>query len=90
LIIEFTKSFDREFAGLSPDLQTKSRQTIEKFINCYTSKQFPKGLRVHKCGPFLSLSVSMSRRIFVSPIPGGIKFVFVGDHEDADRYLKQA
>lgn len=89
MIIEFTKSFDRQFASLAPDLQTKSRQTIERFIGCYASKQFPKGLRVHKCGPFVNLSVSMNHRIFVLPIPGGVKFVFVGDHEAADRYLRQ-
>ena len=55
----------------------------------YLTRQFPKGLRMHKCGPFLSLSVTMSHRVFVLPISGGIKFVFVGNHEDAERYLKR-
>jgi len=62
---------------------------VETFIDCYLTRQFPKGLRAHKCGPFLSLSVSMNYRIFILPIVGGIKFVFIGDHEDADRYLKR-
>ncbi len=89
MIIEFTRSFDRQFAALEDDLQNRARQTLEKFIDCYTSRQFPKGLRVHECGPFLSLSISMKHRIFVVPIREGVRFVFVGDHEAAERYLRQ-
>ena len=88
MIIEFTKSFDRQFEGLAPDMQGKARQVIDKFMTCYASKQFPKGLRVHKCGPFVSISVSMNYRIYISPISDGIRFVFIGDHAAADRYLK--
>ena len=87
MIVEFTKSFDDQFKDLTQELQVKARQTVEQFIDCYTTKRFPKGLRVHKCGPFLSLSMSMKHRIFVLPISDGIKFVFVGDHKEADRYL---
>ena len=86
--VEFTKSFDSQFSHLSEDLQLKARSAIERFIDCYQSRRFPKGLRVHKCGPFVSISVTMKHRIFITPIPGGIKFVFVGDHTNADRYLK--
>ena len=87
MIVEFAKSFDTNFYRLSRELQIKARQTVSRFINCYQHRRFPKALRVHKCGPFLSLSISMSHRIFVLPITGGVKFVFVGDHDDADRYL---
>ena len=86
--VEFTKSFDENFLQLPRDLQEKTKNTIEKFLDCFLNRQFPKGLRVHKCGPFLSLSVTMSHRIFVLPIEGGVRFVFIGDHNDADRYLK--
>jgi len=89
MIVEFTRSFDTGFSNLPSELQVKSRRTIETFLDCYVSKRFPKGLRVHKCGPFLSLSVSMRHRIFVFPISGGLKFVFIGDHQDADAYLKR-
>ena len=89
MIIEFTKSFDSQFKNFDEELRLKTRQTIERFIDCYQSRQFPKGLRVHKCGPFLSLSITMKHRIFVRPISGGIKFVFVGDHAEAERYLKK-
>lgn len=87
--IESTKSFDREFASLSDALQTQSRKAIDLFLRAFESRQFPKGLRIHKCGPFISLSVTMDHRIFVSAIPGGIRFVFIGDHEAAERYLRK-
>ena len=86
--IEFTKSFDEGYARLAQTLQLKSRQAIDRFIQSYESHQFPKGLRIHKCGPFLSISVTLKHRVFAYPISGGIRFVFIGDHEDADRYLK--
>lgn len=89
MIVEFTRSFDRNFEKLPIDLQIKTRRAVETFIDCYTARHFPKGLRVHKCGPFVSISISIRHRIFILPIPGGIKFVFVGDHADADRYLRR-
>lgn len=88
MIIQSTANFDRQFAELPDKLQKKAHTIIDTFINCYSSRHFPKGLRVHKCGPFLSLSISMKHRIFVFPIPGGIRFVFVGDHAAADRYIR--
>ena len=87
--VEFTKSFDSQFSSLSEDLQSKAQNAIERFIDCYQSRQFPKGLRVHKCGPFVSLSITMNYRIFILPIQKGIQFVFIGDHQDADRYLRR-
>ncbi|MBI4353187.1 MAG: hypothetical protein HY593_04590 [Candidatus Omnitrophica bacterium] len=89
MIIQYTEVFEDDFAKLPELLQEKCRETIASFIDAYTIRQFPKGLRVHKCGTFLSLSISMKHRIFVRPILGGIRFVFVGDHEDADRWLKK-
>ena len=86
--IEFTKTFDEGYRKLAPTLQLKSRKAIDNFIRSYESHRFPKGLRIHKCGPFLSISVTMKHRVFAYPIAGGIRFVFIGDHEDADRYLK--
>lgn len=89
--IEFTRGFrgfDEGYAALPQQLQLKSRKAIDQFIQSYEIRQFPKGLRIHKCGPFLSISVTMKHRIFAYPITGGIRFVFVGDHEDADRYLR--
>lgn len=88
MIIEFTKSFDSGFQKLSVELQKKCRVIIAEFLDCYTDKRFPKSLRVHKCGPFLSLSITMKHRIFVSPIKDGMRFVFVGDHVSMERYLK--
>ncbi len=87
--IEFTKSFDKGFANLSDLLQKKSHKTIDTFLRAYESRQFPKGLRIHKCGPFFSVTIAMNYRIFVYPITDGIRFVFIGNHEDADRYLKK-
>ena len=87
--IEFTKGFDKGFQGLSGTIQEKSRKVIDSFLQAYESRQFPKGLRIHKCGPFISVSVTMNYRIFVSPVSGGVRFVFIGNHEDADRYLKK-
>jgi hypothetical protein len=87
--VEYTRSFDRQFAALSEPLQTDAVTTIETFLDYYASRQFPKGLRVHKCGRFLSISIHMNYRIFIIPITGGLKFVFVGNHQDADRYLKK-
>ena len=89
MIVEYTRNFDRGFGRLTADLQRASRGVIEDFLDCYASHRFPKSLRVHKCGPFLSLSVTMKYRIFVLPITGGVKFVFIGDHEDAENYLKR-
>jgi hypothetical protein len=86
--IEFTRSFDQAYEDLPQTLQLKCRKAIDQFIQSYESRQFPKGLRIHKCGPFLSISVTMKHRIFAYPITGGIRFVFIGDHEDANRYLK--
>lgn len=86
--IEFAKSFDAAFSALDKDLQLKSREAMNRFIQSFEIRQFPKGLRIHKCGPFLSISVTMKHRIFAYPIRGGIRFVFIGDHQDADRYLK--
>jgi len=87
--IFFTKSVDDGFRGLPSQLQDKSKRCITAFLECYETHRFPKGLRIHKCGPFLSLSVTMQHRIFVLPVSGGLKFVFIGDHEDANRYLKK-
>jgi hypothetical protein len=85
--IEFAESFYRGFSKLSVPLQQKSHKTVDRFLQAFESRRFPKGLRVHKCGPFISLSVSMNIRIFVFPVTGGVRFVFIGNHEDADRYL---
>lgn len=87
--ILFTKSFDSGFRALSRPVQEKSRKAIDSFLKSYESHRFPKGLRIHKCGLFLSISVTMQYRIFVFPVPGGFNFVFIGDHDDADRYLKK-
>ena len=89
MIIEFARIFDDRFSKLSDDLQSKCRTALSVFIDCYTSRKFPKGLRVHKCGAFLSLSLTMKHRVFLFPIAGGIKFVFVGDHVDMEKYLKK-
>jgi hypothetical protein len=86
--VDFAESFYRGFSGLPVPLQQKSRETVDRFLQAFESRRFPKGLRVHKCGPFISLSVTMSLRIFVYPISGGVRFVFVGTHDDAERYLK--
>lgn len=87
--VEFTRSFDRAFTKLPSDLQGESKKVIALFLDHYTRRQFPKGIRAHKCGPFVSLSITMNYRIFVLPIPGGVKFVFIGDHRDAEDYLKK-
>ena len=89
MIVEFTKSFDRQYTGLSEDLQRETKELVSFFLDYYASRQFPKSLRVHKCGRFLSLSISMNYRVFVLPIQGGVKFVFVGNHRDAENYLKK-
>ena len=87
--VESTQHFNSEFDKLPAELQEKNRKTIISFIAAYQTRQFPKGLRIHKCGPFISISVTMDYRIFVSAIPGGVRFVFVGDHDEADRYLRK-
>ncbi len=87
--VEYTRSFDRNFEKLPRAVQTITQGVIGEFLDYYSKKQFPKGLRVHKCGPFVSISVTMNFRIFVSPILGGIRFVFVGNHQDAEDYLKR-
>lgn len=87
--ILFTKAFDGGFQVLPRPLQEKSRKAIDSFLSCYETHRFPKGLRIHKYGPFLSISVTIQHRIFVLPMPGGFNFVFIGDHDDADRYLKK-
>ncbi len=89
MIVEFTKSFDRQFSGLSHELQKDVREVLSIFLDYYASRQFPKSLRAHKCGRFLSLSVTMNYRIFVLPLHGGVKFIFVGNHRDAEEYLKR-
>ena len=86
--VEFSRSFDRQYNGLSSELQKQAKETIEFFLEYYSSRQYPKGLRIHKCGRFLSLTITMNYRVFVIPIPGGVKFVFVGNHRDAQNYLK--
>jgi hypothetical protein len=87
--VEFTRSFDKQFAGLSPEHKGEAEEKIGIFLEYYASRQFPKSLRMHKCGRFVSLSVSMNYRLFLIPIPGGLKFVFVGSHRDAENYLKK-
>ena len=89
MIVEYTRSFDRNFSKLSTELQKETSEVIAFFLDYYASHQFPNGLRIHKCNRFLSLTVTMNYRVFVLPIEGGIKFIFVGDHEDAARYLKR-
>ena len=87
--IEFTRSFDEGFRALPGPVRQKSRKAVDRFLEAYETRRFPKGLRIHKCGPFMSISVTMQYRIFVHPVPNGIRFVFIGGHEDADRYLKR-
>ena len=88
MTVEFTKSFNRQFGKLSDDLQSETQEIIGTFLDYYASRQFPKSLRVHKCGHFLSLSVTMNYRVFALPVRGGVKLVFVGNHRDAEDYLK--
>ncbi len=90
MIVEYTAAFDRMYLELEARLQVGAKSTIRTFLERFEGKQFPKGLRVHKCGPLISLSVDMSHRIYLMPIPGGIRFVFVGDHQAAERYLKNS
>ncbi len=87
--VEFTKNFDEGFGALPELLREKSRKTIDLFLRSCESRRYPKGLRIHRCGPFISLSVTLKHRIFVSTIAGGVRFVFIGDYGDADRYLKR-
>ena len=87
--IEFADSFYRGFSALPVPLQRKSHESIDRFLLAFESRRFPKGLRIHKCGPFISISLTMDYRIFVSPIPGGVRFVFLGNPADADRYLRK-
>ncbi len=89
MIVEYSRNFDKNFERLSKELQNDVTDLISFFLDYYASKQFPKSLRVHKCHRFLSLSLTMNYRIFVLPISGGVKFVFVGNHEDAVRYLRR-
>ena len=89
MIVQYARSFDRQYAKLSRELQQDADEAIAFFLRYFVSRQFPKGLRVHKCGRFLSLSVTMNYRIFVLAVPDGIKFVFVGNHRDAEDYLKR-
>ena len=89
MIARVTRNFERNYAKLSPELQRQADDVIALFVDYYASRQFPKSLRVHKCNRFLSLSITMSYRIFVLPIEGGVKIVFVGDHEAATNYLKR-
>lgn len=89
MIVEHTASFERNFAKLTREMQDASERTITEFLSAYAARQFPKGLRAHRCGPFLSLSVTMNYRIYVFPIAGGVRFVFIGDHHDAENYLKK-
>lgn len=88
MIVRSTSSFDRQYGALTAQMKDRVRGVIDLFLDYYASRQFPKGLRVHKCGRFLSLSVSMNVRVFVVSITGGVKFVFVGNHRDAENYLK--
>ena len=90
MIVEYTRNFDRNYSKLLPERQKETDEVIAFFLEYYASQQFPKSLRVHKCNRFLSLSVTMNYRVFVLPINGGVKFVFVGNHQDAARYLKGA
>ncbi len=89
MIVEFTRSLDRRFYKLPRELQNETKSVVDFFLSYYASRQFPKSLRVHKCGRFLSLSVTMNYRVFVLPIRHGVKFVFVGNHKDAVDYLKK-
>ena len=74
---------------MTPHLQNEAREIIGQFLDSYARRQFPQGLRAHKCGPFISLSIGMNYRIYVSAIRGGVQFAFIGDHQDADHYLKR-
>ena len=87
--VQFTATFDRNLAKLRPEVKTLAQERIEDFLESYTRKVFPKSLRVHKCGPFISVSVTMNYRIYILPISDGIRFCFIGDHKDADNYLKR-
>ena len=89
MIVEYARNFDQHYDKLPSELQNEIDVIIALFLDYYASRQFPKGLRVHKCNRFLSLSVTMNYRIFVLPIRDGVKFVFVGNHQDAVNYLKK-
>ena len=86
--VEFEEAFTEGFGRLPTEIQVKCRERVRDFGICYAKRQFPKSFRLHKCGHFLSVSITMNYRIFVRPIPGGIKFSFVGNHDDADRFLR--
>lgn len=89
MIVRYAAGFDRMLGGLPEHLQEETRKLITVFLERFAGKEFPQGMRVHKCGPFISLSIDLDYRIYLRPIPGGLFFVFVGNHRDADRYLKK-
>ena len=89
MIVGFTRSCDRQYSKLPEDLQKETEEVLSVFLDYYARGQFPKSLRVHKCGRFLGLSITMNYRMFLLPIRGGVKFVFVGNHRDAEDYLKK-
>lgn len=89
MIVRYSTGFDRMLEKLPEHIQEGGRNVIASFLERFVGKEFPKGLRVHRCGPFISLSIDPDYRIYLKPIPGGICFVFIGNHRDADRYLKK-
>ena len=89
MIVEYTRSFDRNYHKLPAELQNNVDDVVAMFLDYYASRQFPKSLRVHKYNHFLSISVTMNYRVFVIAIRGGVKFIFVGNHHDAAEYLKK-
>ena len=89
MIVQYARCFDRQYAKLPGALQKDVDEVVSFFLRYFASRQFPNSLRVHKCGRFLSLTVTMNYRVFVLPIRDGVKFVFVGTHKDAENYLKK-
>lgn len=87
--IDYLTSFDRSFKKLPSSVQTKIQSIIGSFFDHLVTGIRPQGLGLRRLkGSFWEIRVGLQYRVLFELGKDLIVFVFVGNHEEVKRFLR--
>lgn len=88
MIITFTKSFERSLKFV--DNQELVKNTVERLISTLEKNIKPEGLGLKKLRSNIwEVRVTFSLRILFLIVPGELRLLIVGNHDEIKRFLKR-
>ena len=88
MILTLTKSFERSLKKSSESEQVK--QAVERLILALERDQKPHGLGLKKMREELwEIRAGLATRVLFALLPGEIRLLLAGDHEQVKRYLRR-